>query len=74
MDAVCHQAVVVGHGLDPPDAPRYAHHNDFGTAVLLAAMAAAVSPSWRSRWVIWCGQRPVPEVSGGSVRAEGWST
>ncbi|NUT92626.1 MAG: NAD-dependent epimerase/dehydratase family protein [Saccharothrix sp.] len=41
VDAVCHQAAVVGHGLDPSDAPLYAHHNDFGTAVLLAAMAGA---------------------------------
>ncbi|HEX7661301.1 MAG TPA: NAD-dependent epimerase/dehydratase family protein [Pseudonocardiaceae bacterium] len=38
VDVVCHQAAVVGHGLDPSDAPRYAGHNDYGTAVLLAAM------------------------------------
>ncbi|EWC59695.1 UDP-glucose 4-epimerase [Actinokineospora spheciospongiae] len=37
-DLVCHQAAVVGHGLDPSDAPHYASHNDYGTAVLLAAM------------------------------------
>lgn len=41
VDAVCHQAAVVGHGLDPADAPLYARHNDYGTAVLLAAMHAA---------------------------------
>jgi dTDP-L-rhamnose 4-epimerase len=41
VDVVCHQAAVVGHGLDPSDAPRYAGHNDYGTAVLLAAMHAA---------------------------------
>jgi dTDP-L-rhamnose 4-epimerase len=41
VDAVCHQAAVVGHGLDPSDAPNYALHNDYGTAVLLAAMHAA---------------------------------
>jgi len=40
-DVVCHQAAVVGHGLDPSDGPRYAAHNDHGTAVLLAAMYAA---------------------------------
>jgi dTDP-L-rhamnose 4-epimerase len=40
VDAVCHQAAVVGHGLDPLDAPDYAAHNDYGTAVLLAAMHA----------------------------------
>ena len=38
VDAVCHQAAMVGHGLDPSDAPSYASHNDVGTAVLLAAM------------------------------------
>lgn len=41
VDAVCHQAAVVGHGLDPGDAPTYALHNDYGTAVLLAAMHRA---------------------------------
>lgn len=40
VDAVCHQAAMVGHGVDPSDAPRYARHNDLGTAVLLAAMHA----------------------------------
>jgi dTDP-L-rhamnose 4-epimerase len=41
VDAVCHQAAMVGHGVDPADAPRYTAHNDLGTAVLLAAMHAA---------------------------------
>ncbi|NMH98333.1 NAD-dependent epimerase/dehydratase family protein [Pseudonocardia acidicola] len=41
MDAVCHQAAMVGHGIDPSDAPGYAAHNDLGTAVLLAEMYAA---------------------------------
>jgi dTDP-L-rhamnose 4-epimerase len=41
VDAVCHQAAVVGHGIDPSDAPSYALHNDYGTAVLLAGMYAA---------------------------------
>jgi dTDP-L-rhamnose 4-epimerase len=41
MDAVCHQAAMVGHGVDPSDAPDYASHNDYGTAVLLAAMHAS---------------------------------
>ncbi|MFJ8579845.1 NAD-dependent epimerase/dehydratase family protein [Micromonospora sp. NPDC093277] len=41
IDAVCHQAAMVGHGLDPSDAPGYASHNDYGTAVLLAAMHRA---------------------------------
>jgi dTDP-L-rhamnose 4-epimerase len=40
VDVVCHQAAVVGHGLDPSDAPEYASHNDYGTAVLLAALHA----------------------------------
>ncbi len=41
VDAVCHQAAVVGAGVDAADAPAYASHNDFGTAVLLSAMAEA---------------------------------
>ncbi|MGV9411328.1 NAD-dependent epimerase/dehydratase family protein [Nocardia sp. NPDC003693] len=39
IDAVCHQAAVVGAGVNAFDAPAYASHNDLGTAVLLAAMA-----------------------------------
>ncbi|TQF68303.1 NAD-dependent epimerase/dehydratase family protein [Rhodococcus spelaei] len=38
VDVVCHQAALVGAGVDIADAPAYASHNDFGTAVLLAAM------------------------------------
>ncbi|MDI2031811.1 NAD-dependent epimerase/dehydratase family protein [Saccharopolyspora sp. TS4A08] len=38
VDVVCHQAAMVGHGVDPSDMPDYAAHNDLGTAVLLAAM------------------------------------
>ncbi|GAB1515354.1 NAD-dependent epimerase/dehydratase family protein [Actinophytocola sp. KF-1] len=41
VDVVCHQAAVVGHGVSPADAPEYALHNDYGTAVLLAAMHEA---------------------------------
>jgi dTDP-L-rhamnose 4-epimerase len=41
VDAVCHQSAVVGHGVDPSDAPSYASHNDLGTAELLAAMHRA---------------------------------
>jgi dTDP-L-rhamnose 4-epimerase len=41
VDAVIHQAAMVGLGLDLNDAPDYAGCNDLGTAVLLAAMASA---------------------------------
>ena len=41
VDAVVHQAAKVGHGVDAGDLPDYVAHNDLGTAVLLAAMAAA---------------------------------
>lgn len=41
VDVVSHQAAMVGHGVDPADAPAYAAHNDLGTAVLLSAMHAA---------------------------------
>ncbi|MFI8520775.1 NAD-dependent epimerase/dehydratase family protein [Streptomyces sp. NPDC085481] len=39
IDAVCHQAALVGLGKDFADAPQYVSCNDLGTAVLLAAMA-----------------------------------
>jgi dTDP-L-rhamnose 4-epimerase len=41
VDLVCHQAAMVGAGVDAADAPAYGGHNDFGTTVLLAAMFAA---------------------------------
>jgi dTDP-L-rhamnose 4-epimerase len=41
VEVVCHQAAMVGHGLDPSDGPEYVRHNDLGTAVLLAGMHAA---------------------------------
>ena len=39
IDAVSHQAAVVGLGVDLDDLPSYVGHNEFGTAVLLSAMA-----------------------------------
>ncbi|UPZ27109.1 NAD-dependent epimerase/dehydratase family protein [Streptomyces sp. LRE541] len=41
VDAVCHQAAMVGLGKGVADAAEYVSHNDLGTAVLLAAMAGA---------------------------------
>jgi dTDP-L-rhamnose 4-epimerase len=41
VDVVCHQAAVVGAGVDAADAPSYGSHNDYATAVLLAEMFAA---------------------------------
>jgi dTDP-L-rhamnose 4-epimerase len=41
VDAVCHQAAVVGAGVDAADAPYYGSHNDYATSVLLAEMFAA---------------------------------
>ncbi|MEO3846451.1 NAD-dependent epimerase/dehydratase family protein [Streptomyces sp. B8F3] len=41
VDAVCHQAAMVGLTEDFADAPAYVGVNDLGTAVLLAAMAEA---------------------------------
>ncbi len=38
VDAVCHQAALVGAGVRVGDLPDYAGHNDLGTAALLAAM------------------------------------
>ncbi len=39
VDAVCHQAAMVGAGVTVADLPSYAGHNDLGTATLLAAMS-----------------------------------
>jgi dTDP-L-rhamnose 4-epimerase len=41
VDLVCHQAAMVGAGVDAADAPDYGGHNDFATTVLLAQMFAA---------------------------------
>ena len=41
VDAVFHEAAMVGLGVELADLPSYAGHNDLGTAVLLAEMAAA---------------------------------
>ncbi len=41
VDVVCHQAAMVGNGVDAQDLPDYADHNDHGQARLLAAMARA---------------------------------
>ncbi|MBL1086162.1 NAD-dependent epimerase/dehydratase family protein [Streptomyces actinomycinicus] len=41
VDAVCHQAAMVGLGVGFADAAEYVSRNDLGTAVLLAAMAEA---------------------------------
>src|SRR6478735_7310131 len=41
VDAVCHQAAMVGLGTGFADAPEYVSRNGLGTAVLLAAMAEA---------------------------------
>jgi dTDP-L-rhamnose 4-epimerase len=41
VDAVCHQAAMVGLGLDMADITDYVRHNDLGTAVLLGALAGA---------------------------------
>ena len=39
VDAVSHQAAMVGLGVSIADMPGYVGHNDLGTAALLAAMA-----------------------------------
>ena len=38
IEAVCHQASMVGLGVDFDDAPQYSADNDLGTATLLAAL------------------------------------
>lgn len=44
VDAVLHQAAMVGMGVDVADLPEYVGCNDLGTAVLLAEMARAGVP------------------------------
>jgi dTDP-L-rhamnose 4-epimerase len=41
VDAVCHQAAMVGLGQDITDMPDYVRSNDLGTAVLLTELARA---------------------------------
>jgi dTDP-L-rhamnose 4-epimerase len=41
VDVVCHQAAMVGAGVNAADAPAYGRHNDYATTVLLAHMYAA---------------------------------
>jgi len=41
IDAVSHQAAMVGLGVDFDDVADYVHHNDFGTASLLRALHRA---------------------------------
>jgi dTDP-L-rhamnose 4-epimerase len=41
VEAVCHQAAMVGLGVDLGDVADYVSHNDLGTAVLLRELAAA---------------------------------
>ncbi len=45
IDAVSHQAGMVGLGVDLGDAPGYARHNDLATAQLLRAIASGGGPS-----------------------------
>jgi dTDP-L-rhamnose 4-epimerase len=41
IDVVCHQAAMVGAGVNAADAPAYGSHNDYAMTVLLAQMYAA---------------------------------
>jgi dTDP-L-rhamnose 4-epimerase len=49
VDAVSHQAAMVGVGVDLDDLPDYVRHNDLGTAVLLRALAGT---GFRGRLVL----------------------
>ncbi|HSK33194.1 MAG TPA: NAD-dependent epimerase/dehydratase family protein [Propionicimonas sp.] len=66
VDAVCHQAAMVGLGLTIHDAPDYASHNVVGTASLVSAMARA-EVAWlvqASSMVVYGGGREVCPVHG----------
>lgn len=64
VDAVCHQAAMVGLGKEFADAPLYVGCNDLGTAVLLAEMAAPGSGTWclPGRW--WSTARVATHAPG----------
>jgi dTDP-L-rhamnose 4-epimerase len=49
VDAVCHQAAMVGLGVDFADAPAYVSNNDTGTAVLLSVLH---EQKFRGRFVL----------------------
>jgi dTDP-L-rhamnose 4-epimerase len=49
VDAVCHQASMVGLGVDFADVTRYVEHNDLATAVLLHALH---DTGFRGRFVL----------------------
>ena len=49
VDAVCHQAAMVGLGRDMSDVADYVRHNDLGTATLLEQLAAI---NFRGRLVL----------------------
>ena len=46
VDVVCHQAAMVGAGVNVADAPAYGSLNDYATTVLLAQMYAAGLPAF----------------------------
>jgi dTDP-L-rhamnose 4-epimerase len=52
VDAVCHQAAMVGLGVDLADLDAYVSHNDLGTAVLLKAIAATPAAARPRRLVL----------------------
>lgn len=66
VDAVCHQAAMVGLGLTIHDAPDYASHNVVGTATLVSAMTrAGVNDLVQaSSMVVYGGGREVCPVHG----------
>ncbi|MEV0321695.1 NAD-dependent epimerase/dehydratase family protein [Streptomyces sp. NPDC050658] len=70
VDAVCHQAAMVGLGKDFADAPEYVGCNDLGTAVLLAGMARAGVPDLvlAGSMVVYGEGRYICEARHGVVR------
>ncbi len=66
VDAVCHQAAMVGLGLTIHDAPDYASHNVVGTASLVSAMtrAGVTGLVQASSMVVYGGGRETCPVHG----------
>ncbi len=69
VDVVCHQAAMVGLGVDLDDLPEYVSHNDLGTAVLLRAMAGRVGHLVLASSMVVYGEGAYACAEHGSVRA-----
>ena len=69
VDVVCHQAALVGLGVDLDDIDAYVAHNDLGTAVLLRAAAGRVGRVVLASSMVVYGEGRYTCPEHGAVRA-----